>query len=150
MVYNDHVCPNKVEPEKVPEFRFPSSLTRNRLAKPRKTFLAFDSSGVPAYATTNIIVQPQVIFKPKRLVVPPEFGAFFKLISLRVGVLEQFAGSSGGVSMSVFPPIPPDGEPIDNLDGIDCVQIGQCLCLTITNVDTAHHDFNAIVYGETI
>jgi|SRR3972149_307735 len=106
---------------------------------------------VSGLSSAMATAQPQLLFRPKRLVVPPEVGVLFLLGDLKIGISSQFA-APGNVSMSAFPPDPdPEkGFPIDNLAGMPTVQVGQCITLSVSNRDASSRHFSALMYGETL
>ena|SRR5579863_1224458 len=108
-------------------------------------FLAFNSV-IPALTTCNLHAAPQVVVKPRRLVVDPKIADACLLLDIKIGMNSQFAAWGGGVSCAIFPPTPPKYQPIANLSGLPVINIGQNLILTILNRDTTAQDFNALVW----
>lgn len=126
----------------------PDDLPRDP-SKRALVFLAFNSE-VAAFSTCALRVDPQLVVKPRRLVVDPLIANDFMLIDIKIGSMSQFAAwGGGGVSTAIFPPTPPRYEPIANLSGLPQVQIGQHLILLLMNRSSCSREFNALVWCDT-
>lgn len=118
--------------------------------EPALLMLSFGPLSIAGNSTANICAGPQVLFKPMRLVVPPEVGVDFYLSDLQIGRMSQFANPGGAISMSAFPPLPVKEQPINNLKGMPCVMVGQSIYMTVQNHNPACRNFTALVYGVTL
>jgi hypothetical protein len=100
-------------------------------------------------ATANIVVNPQIAFRPRRLVVAPESLSYFDIVDLRVGNCSVFA-STGSVPASAFPPPVDESVPLDNIKGMRTVQVGQYLCPMVMNRAPHSISFRAVMFGDTV
>src|SRR5579872_872037 len=114
------------------------------------TFLAFGGE-VAAFSMATIRTDPQLIVKPRRLVVDPTIAPDFMLMDIKIGNCSHFASySSTGASCAIFPPTPPKYEPIANLAGLPVIQIGQYVCLVVRNKSNFHREFNALMWCDIV
>jgi len=145
-------CPvcrfNQYPPHFHPEIAAPSYKTD---ADRGVTFLNFRER-IAAETIVFIAVQPQILCRPRRLVVSPAKAAAFELLDVRIGIESHLGAWScdGGVGCDAFPPIPKGREPIDNLAGLPAIMPGQNLLLMIKNATDRVETFRAIVYAEPI
>jgi hypothetical protein len=110
-----------------------------------RLILPFYVSQIPAFSTCQISVQPQLPFLPRRLVYGGEKNLFL-MEDLKVGKNSQTV-SAGSMPMECFPPHPIDGEPIDNLLGVERCLPYQMMTMTIRNLAPRTVSFGAIIYG---
>lgn len=123
---------------------------RAKKREPALMMLSFSCPSVAGGSTCNVSAGPQVLFKPMRLVVPPEVGADFYMSDFKIGNMSQFASPGGGISMTAFPPLPVKEQPINNLKGMPCVMVGQYIYMTVQNHNHSCRNFSALVYGLTL
>jgi len=113
--------------------------------KSRMYPLGLDSTtAVATLATANVQNNPQVVFRPERLVVSGAIAQFFVLNSLVVGKNLQFA-AAGAMPCDAFGP---------NSFGVrlkmDTAQINSVIIANVTNIDGAGHRFLATLLGEAV
>lgn len=101
----------------------------------------FGPTTIAAGATVNIIVQPQVAFKGKRLVIPSDFAGAVLVNDIKIGNNSQLPSSN---------PLP--GRAFTemafgvNID-FDTAQISQQISMSITNTSGASITFSACIFG---
>lgn len=97
--------------------------------------------------TTIIVVQqPQLAFRPLRLVYGGPSGIFV-LQDIMVGKNSQFLSMSG-VPMECYPPHVGEGKPFNNLEGFDLCYQQMMIILRVENVTDSVQDFGCMMYGE--
>lgn len=99
---------------------------------------------IPLGATATLSIQPQVLFRPERLVVDATDSANFLILDFKVGKNSQFAAQSP-LPASAFQP---------GAFGVrlkcDTCQISAQLVLQVQNMATVDSRFNACVFGEAV
>ena len=104
--------------------------------------IPFNSVGaIAAGASATIVVQPQSIFKPYKLVIDDVIRPFFLISSFNVGTTPLF-DAPGLMAGTLFTP-----DALPNLKKITA-NPGIAVTMTITNRDGAAHPFYGAVYGE--
>ena len=114
-------------------------------ARGREYPLGFDSvANVAAAATAIVNSQPQVVFRPDRLVIPAAIAGSFVVNDLRIGKNSQFANATP-VPASVF---------AETAFGVslkcDTAQISQVISLNVTNISGGALQFRAALIGPAI
>lgn len=122
------------------------TLVRESLpTKSRQYVLGMDSVvTVAAGATINITAQPQVVFRPERLVISSAIATSFLLNDFKVGKNSQFA-SSGAVPADAFAP-----TAFGVMLKCDTAQISNTLTMNVTNISAGALRFLASVFGEAV
>jgi hypothetical protein len=120
-------------------------LRQSRPTKSREYVLGFDSvSTVAAAGTVNVVAQPQVVFRPERLVVSGAIAASFLINDFKVGKNSQLA-ASGAVPADAFGP---------NAFGVrlkcDTAQVSNLITLNVTNISGGALRFTAACFGEAV
>jgi hypothetical protein len=100
---------------------------------------------IPAAGFFDVKSNPQIPFRPERLVVPSAIAAFFVIHDVKVGNRSQFV-SSGPLPAQVF---------AENGVGIvmrmDTAQVSQDVVITVENTDTTTaHVFRAALIGTAL
>ena len=95
-----------------------------------RKILPIPVTSVPANSTVRLTIQPQELFKAKRLVVDPAVAGDFRISNAKVATRDQFSGP-GAVPAAVFGPNAFDV----NIDWTTC-EVGELITLDITNTDT--------------
>ncbi|HEX7667013.1 MAG TPA: hypothetical protein VF407_20930 [Polyangiaceae bacterium] len=92
----------------------------------------------------DIEVKPQVYFRGERLAIPPSLARFFDVLDIKVGKDSQLAatGSMPGESFSA--------HAVGVRMELDTAKPGIVITLRVRNVDTAAHDFKAVLYGAVL
>lgn len=113
--------------------------------KSRMYPLGLDSVAViAAAATANVQNNPQVLFRPERIVVAGGIAGFFIMNSFTVGKNNQFV-AAGAIPCDTFAP---------NSFGVrlkcDTAQVNSVVVANVTNIDGANHRFLATVLGEAV
>ena len=107
----------------------------------RTYFQGFGPTVVAAGATANIIVQPQVTFKPNRLTVPSDIAGAIQINDLKIGQASQFPSSNA---------LPARGFTefaVDSGLNFDTAQVSQQVSINVTNVSGASVTFLAMLRG---
>ena len=92
--------------------------------------------------TVQIVVQPQVTFKGKRLVIPTKFSDTIIVNDLKIGNVSQLP-SSNGLPARAFSPVA-----VGMQQDFDTAQISQQIVLIVTNVSGADvENFMALLNG---
>ncbi len=112
-----------------------------RPTKKRNWSIPFGPQSVAASTTANIQVQPQVVFRGRRLFIPSPIAPNFN-IQVTVGVATQQA-QFGFLSALQFVE-----NSVGSNMGLDTAQIGQTITLSAQNTDTVNaHTFQASLLG---
>ena len=113
--------------------------------KAREYPIGFDSVTNVAAAATSVLTQnPQVVYRPERLVVPAATAAFFQISDIRVGKNSQLV-ATGNIPAAIFS---------ETSFGVrlkmDTCQVSQDLIVEAVNFDGAGHRFIAGMVGEAV
>lgn len=123
-----------------------ASVVRKRKAtKSRKYVLSLDSSStIAAAASSNVQNQPQVLFRPERLMIDATLAASFLVNSFVIGKNSQFA-ASGSVPASMFAQTAVGGTL-----KLDTAQVSALVVLNVTNTSAGALRFTAGLIGQAI
>lgn len=111
----------------------------------RALALGFDSvSDVVAATLAVVSSQPQVVFRPDRLVVPASIAPYFLINDVKIGKNSQLI-SSTAIPAQAFAQ---DGTGVGLK--MDTAQVSQLISLTVYNVDGADHRFFAAMLGPAV
>lgn len=101
-------------------------------------------SGANVAAGASIIIQTtsQIIFRPRRLIVPESIATFFTVDRLDVGNVPTFA-SAGSIPAEAFRPdsVNPNVRKVTAQPGVQ-------ILVGVTNVDGVPHRFRGAIFGE--
>jgi hypothetical protein len=110
----------------------------------REFIIGFGSTAIPGLASANINVQPQVIFRPERIVIPSHIAANFLITDIKVGKNSQLV-SPGAIPAVVF---------VENAFGVrlkmDTAQIAQFITISVTNQNNAPRNFQGAIIGPAV
>lgn len=113
--------------------------------KSRVYVLSLDSvATIAAAATATVSAQPQVLFRPERLVIDGTVAASFLVNSFTIGKNSQFA-STGSVPASMFSP-----TAVGVTLKLDTAQISALVSLSVTNTSGGALRFTAGLIGEAV
>lgn len=106
-----------------------------------ETPLPITETAVAAGATEEISINSQIIFAPRRLIVPDSLAPFFTISGLSVGNVPLFAGN-GSIPAEAFRPdsVAPNIRKITAQPGVPLV-------LRVTNIDAVAHTFRGAIFG---
>ncbi|MEO8877480.1 MAG: hypothetical protein ABI461_17930 [Polyangiaceae bacterium] len=92
----------------------------------------------------DIEVKPQVYFRGERLALPPSLARYFDILDIKVGKDSQLAatGTMPGESFSA--------HAVGVRMELDTAKPGIVITIRVRNVDTAPHDFKAVLYGAVL
>jgi len=101
----------------------------------------FTGGQIPYNATVDVTANPQVLFKPKRLVYTGAVNTFV-IQDVKIGRSSQFV-ASGPQSADAYPPT----STVDNME-LDTARPGVVITLRIQNVSGVAADFRATMFGQ--
>lgn len=100
---------------------------------------------VAAAATVPVSSQPQVLFRPERLVIDGTVAASFLINSFTIGKNSQFASGTGSIPASMFSP-----TAVGVTLKLDTAQISAIIALSVTNTSGGALRFTAGLIGEAV
>lgn len=110
----------------------------------REYALGLGSTTVAGNSSANINVQPQVIFRPERLVVPSNLAPFFLITDIKVGKNSQLV-STGALPAVMF---------TENAFGVrlkmDTAQISMFVTISVTNQNGQAQQFQGGLVGPAV
>jgi hypothetical protein len=110
----------------------------------REYALGLGSTSVAGLSSANINVQPQVIFRPERLVVPSNIAVDFLITDIKVGKNSQLV-STGALPAVMF---------TENAFGVrlkmDTAQISMFVTISVTNQNPAARNFQGGLVGPAV
>ena len=110
----------------------------------REYALGLGSTSVSGNSSANINVQPQVIFRPERLVVPSNLAMDFLITDIKVGKNSQLV-STGALPAVMF---------TENAFGVrlkmDTAQISMFVTVSVTNQNPAARNFQGGLVGPAV
>jgi len=110
----------------------------------REYALGLGSTSVAGSSSANINVQPQVIFRPERLVVPSNIAVDFLITDIKVGKNSQLV-STGALPAVMF---------TENAFGVrlkmDTAQISMFVTISVTNQNPAARNFQGGLVGPAV
>ena len=110
-------------------------------SKGRSQSLGFEFLAIQPGATVDVQGNPQVLFKPKRLVYTGPAGTFV-IQDVKIGRSSQFV-ASGPQSADAYPPT----STVDNME-LDTARPGVVITLRIQNISGVAADFRATMFGQ--
>ena len=121
------------------------ALLRNLPPRSAREFvIGLGSTALPGLSSANISVQPQVIFRPERIVIPSNLAADFLITDVKVGKNSQLV-SPGAIPAVVF---------VENAFGVrlkmDTAQIAQFITISVTNQNGAARNFQGAIIGPAV
>jgi len=109
-------------------------------SKGRSQSLGFEFLAVQPGATVDVTANPQVLFKPKRLVYTGPSNTFV-IQDAKIGRSSQFV-ASGPQAADAYPPT----STVDNME-LDTARPGVVITLRVQNVSGVAADFRATMFG---
>ena len=96
-------------------------------------------------SAAEIVVMPDVTFRPKRLVIPLEIAPLFVIEDIRINRVSQFVGSAA-IPAEIFTP-----DAVDAIVGLDAAAAGTEMCFRVRYVgkDPRGARFTAALLGIT-
>jgi len=111
---------------------------------PREFPMGFGLTPVAAGANVIINAQPQVNYRPSRLVVPDSVAPSFMINDFKIGMRSQLV-APGALPAQSF-----TQEAVGTAMHLDTVNVGQFVTLDVTNVSTQTVNFAAALFGCTL
>ena len=109
-------------------------------SKGRSQSLGFEFLAIQPGATVDVTANPQVLFKPKRLVYTGPANTFV-IQDAKIGRSSQFV-ASGPQAADAYPPT----STVDNME-LDTAKPGVVITLRVQNVSGVAADFRATMFG---
>jgi hypothetical protein len=110
----------------------------------KRTYCPFVSLQVATGAQVDIIVRPQLVFRPDEIIVGATVaGAPFNLVQLKIGVVPQ-AVVGGEVPCENFPPA--NGPRFS----FDIADQGTDITMTVKNYNVGAKDFYGLLVGDEV
>jgi hypothetical protein len=117
----------------------PSNATRKDYA------LGFGSTLVKANSSANINAQPQVAFRPERLVIPASIADDFIITDIKVGKNSQLV-STGAIPAAAFA----SSRSEANRMRMDTAQISMFVTVSVTNTSDMDRHFQGVIFGPSV
>jgi len=115
-----------------------------QITKAREYPLGFPTTPVAGGGTATVTSQPQVPFRPRRLIIPSDIAGSFLLNDILVGKNSMFPAPQP-VPARAFTEL---GVGVDL--NLDTAQISQIVTLRVENTSGAQLDFNAVMIGTAV
>lgn len=117
---------------------------RERTKSPGEYVVGLGSTAVAGCMSANINVQPQVVFRPERLEIPPEVARDFLITDIKVGKNSQLV-STGALPGLMF---------TENAFGVrlkmDTAQISMFVTISVTNQNPNARNFQGGLVGPAV
>jgi hypothetical protein len=107
--------------------------------------LGFGSTLVKANSSANINVQPQVVFRPERLVIPASIAEDFLITDIKVGKNSQLV-STGAIPAAAFTSARSEA----NCMMMDTAQISMFVTVSVTNTSDKDRYFQCVIFGPSV
>ena len=107
--------------------------------------LGFGSTLVKANSSANINVQPQVAFRPERLVIPASIADDFIITDIKVGKNSQLV-STGAIPAAAFA----SSRSEANCMMMDTAQISMFVTVSVTNTSDMDRHFQGVIFGPSV
>jgi hypothetical protein len=111
---------------------------------PREFPMGFGITPVATGANVIINAQPQVNFRPSRLVVPDSIAPSFMINDFKIGMRSQLV-APGSIPAQSF-----TQEAVGTAMALDTVNVGQFVTLDVTNIAYQPVNFAASLFGTTL
>jgi hypothetical protein len=110
----------------------------------REFIIGLGITAIPGNGSAQIGVQPQVIFRPERIVIPSNIAVDFMITDVKVGKDSQLV-SPGAIPAVVF---------VENAFGVrlkmDTAQIAQFITLLVNNTNAQPRNFSGAIIGPAV
>ena len=111
---------------------------------PREFPMGFGLTAIAAGAQQIVNANPQVNFRPSRLVIPDTVASSFMVNDFKIGMRSQLV-APGALPATSF-----TEKAVGTAMILDTVNIGQFVTLDISNVSTQAANFSASLFGCTL
>jgi hypothetical protein len=106
--------------------------------------IGFQFDNVQPGTEEDIEVKPQVYFRGERLAIAQSIARYFDVLDIKVGKDSQLA-ATGALTGEAF-----ETRAVGVRMELDTAKPGIVITLRVRNVDTAAHDFKAVLYGSVL
>ena len=110
----------------------------------REYALGFGSTLVRGNSSSNISVQPQVVFRPERLVIPASIAEDFLITDIKVGKNSQLV-STGALPAAAF-----TVRSESTRMAMDTAQISMFVTVSVTNISKEPKNFQGVIFGPSL
>jgi len=111
---------------------------------PREFPMGFGLTAIAAGAQQIVNANPQVNFRPSRLVIPDSVASSFMVNDFKIGMRSQLV-APGALPATSF-----TEKAVGTAMSLDTVNVGQFVTLDISNVSTQAANFTASLFGTTL
>jgi hypothetical protein len=106
--------------------------------------IGFELANIAPGDEEDIEVKPQVLFRGERLAIAQSIARYFDVLDIKVGKDSQLA-ATGALTGEAF-----ETRAVGVRMELDTAQPGIVITLRVKNIDTAAHDFRAVLYGAVL
>jgi hypothetical protein len=106
--------------------------------------LGLGFTAVAGKSSANINVQPQVAFRPERLVIPASIAEDFLITDIKVGKNSQLV-STGAIPAAAF-----THRSESNRMKMDTAQISMFVTISVTNISNEAKNFQGVIFGPSV
>jgi hypothetical protein len=106
--------------------------------------IGFELAAIAPGDEEDIEVKPQVLFRGERLAIAQSIARYFDVLDIKVGKDSQLA-ATGALTGEAF-----ETRAVGVRMELDTAQPGIVITLRVKNIDTAAHDFRAVLYGAVL
>lgn len=117
---------------------------KQKRTRRRRLIVPIPVTNIAAGGTAEVTIQPQRLFKTRRMIFPSAVADNFRLTDIKVGQQSQFA-AAGDVPAGCFSEVTVDGY-VD----FDTADIGNLISFDVTNVGAAAADFQGVLLGPAV
>jgi hypothetical protein len=110
----------------------------------RELIVGFVYLQVAGGSSQVVTARPQVLFRPKRLLVPAAIASFFSIDDIKIGNRSQFV-AAGPVPAEAFAP-----SAFGAALRMDTCQVSMEIILQVSNLSLAATDFRAAMFGDAV
>ncbi|HUO51300.1 MAG TPA: hypothetical protein VMT93_02175 [Gemmatimonadaceae bacterium] len=119
-------------------------IVREEPKNQRQFPIGFELANIAAGDEEDIEVKPQVLFRGERLAIAQSIARYFDVLDIKVGKDSQLA-ATGALTGEAF-----ETRAVGVRMELDTAQPGIVITLRVKNIDTAAHDFRAVLYGAVL
>jgi hypothetical protein len=106
--------------------------------------IGFELTDIAPGDEVDLEVKPQVLFRGERLAIAQSIARYFDVLDIKVGKDSQLA-ATGPLTGEAF-----ETRAVGVRMELDTAQPGIVITLRVRNIDTAAHDFRAVLYGAVL
>jgi hypothetical protein len=119
-------------------------IVREEPSHSRQFPIGFHFDNVAPGDEEDIEIKPQVLFRGERLAIAQSIARYFDVLDIKVGKDSQLA-ATGPLTGEAF-----ETRAVGVRMELDTAEPGIVITLRVKNIDTAAHDFKAVLYGAVL